>query len=203
MSLFGRRQPTWNGATPDDELVGWTQRGQRDAFGILYDRYLTGVYGYCHRLLGDREAAQDANSTVFIKALANLPHYRVSEKPGSFRSWLFTIAHNVIADELRARRGTAPLEAAAWIADPSPSPEEQALRADQRQRVTELLPRLSPDQAEVIALRLSGLNAAEIGEVLGRPRNAIDGIHHRALLRLQALVADSTAASTSGGNGRG
>lgn len=203
MTLFGRRPPTWDEATSDDELVGWTQRGQRDAFGILYDRYVTGVYGYCHRLLGDREAAQDANSTVFIKALANLGHYCTGEQAGSFRSWLFTIAHNVIADELRARRGTAPLADATWIADPSPSPEEQALRADQYQRVVDLLPRLSPDQANVIALRMSGLNAVEIGAVLGRPRNAIDGIHHRALIRLQSLVADSAAASISGGNGRG
>ena len=36
----------------------------------------------------------------FLRALAALPSYRA----GSFRSWLFTIAHNVITDALRRRR---------------------------------------------------------------------------------------------------
>lgn len=203
MPLFRRRLPCWDEATPDDVLVEWTQRGQREAFGVLYDRYLPKVYSYCYRLLGEREAAQDANSIVFTKVLAALPVYRAGLPAGSFRGWLFAIAHNVIADELRARRGTAPLEAAVWLLDPAPSPEEQAVAAAERCTVAALLPRLSADQEHVIALRLSGLTAAEIGGVLGRPRNAIDGIHHRALLRLKELVAASTApAATQGGSGR-
>jgi RNA polymerase sigma-70 factor (ECF subfamily) len=200
--LLGRRPPHWDESTPDDDLVEWTRRGQRDAFGILYDRYLPLVYGYCHRLLGEREAAQDANSIVFTKALANLPSYRPSPTRNSFRPWLFTIAHNVIADELRARRGTASLDAAEWVIDPSPSPEEQAVQADARHSVIALLPRLSADQASVISLRLSGLTAVEIGLVLGRPRNAIDGIHHRALLRLREIVAEQSVAAGKGGGGR-
>jgi DNA-directed RNA polymerase specialized sigma24 family protein len=43
------------------------------------------------------------------------------------------------------------------------------------------------------------LSAAEIGEVLGKPRNAIDGLQHRALLRLRALVATSAPMVTKGG----
>jgi RNA polymerase sigma-70 factor (ECF subfamily) len=168
--LFRRRPPNWDETTPDDELVRWAQRGQHEAFGVLYDRYLTGVYGYCYRLLGEREAAQDANSVVFTKALAALPGYRAGANAGSFRGWLVTIAHNVIADELRARRSTASLESAEWVIDPSPSPEERAIASSERDAVLALLPQLSPDQRHVVALRLSGLTAVEIGEALGRPR---------------------------------
>jgi RNA polymerase sigma-70 factor (ECF subfamily) len=201
--LFRRRPTKWDETTTDEELVGWTQRGQREAFGVLYDRYLTRVYGYCYRLLGEREAAQDANSIVFTKALTALPGFRIGAASGSFRGWLFAIAHNVIADELRARRGTEQLETAEWILDPAPSPEEIAIAASERHAVLALLPRLSEDQRDVVALRLSGLTAVEIGEVLGRPRNAIDGIHHRALLRLRELVATgSSPATTTGGGGR-
>jgi RNA polymerase sigma-70 factor, ECF subfamily len=194
--LLRRCLSNWDDTTPDEELVGWTQRGHGEAFGILYDRYLTKVYGYCYRLLGEREAAQDANSIVFTKALAGLPVYCPGAASGCFRGWLFAIAHNVITDELRARRGMESLEAVEWMRDPAPSPEEQAIAADNRHTVLALLPRLSADQRHVVALRLSGLTAVEIGEVLGRPRNAIDGIHHRALLRLQELVLTGSAPTT-------
>jgi RNA polymerase sigma-70 factor (ECF subfamily) len=200
--LLRRRPPNWDETTSDEELVGWAQRGHGDAFGDLYDRYLTRVYAYCYRLLGEREAAQDANSVVFTKALTALPRFRTGTGSGSFRGWLFAIAHNVIADELRARRATETLDVAVFVLDPAPSPEELAIASSERECVLSLLPLLSVDQRHVIALRLSGLTAVEIGEALGRPRNAIDGIHHRALLRLRELVAASSALTASGGGGR-
>ena len=82
--------------------------------------------------------------------------------------------------------------------DPGPSPDEVAAVAADRHTVFGLLPQLSLDQQEVVAMRLSGLSAIEIGEALGKPRNAVDGIHHRALLRLRSLVATSDAATTKG-----
>ena len=198
MPLFRRRPPAWDEATPDEELVGLAQRGRREAFGALYDRYLPGVYRYCYRLLGSREAAEDANGRVFMNALAALPAFRAR----SFRAWLFAIAHNVVVDELRARRDSLPLEAAAGVVDPTPSPEEVAVAAADRHAVLALLPRLAEDQRHVVALRLAGLSAAEIGEVLGKPRNAVDGLQHRALLRLRALAAAGAEPATKGGRAR-
>jgi RNA polymerase sigma-70 factor (ECF subfamily) len=177
-------------ATSDEALVALAQGGEREAFAALYDRYLPPVYGYCYRLLGEREAAEDANTEVFLRALAALPAYRA----GSFRGWLFAIAHNVATDELRRRRPTVSLETAD-LPD-SVSVEEAAATAADWSSVLTLLPRLSPDQQQVVALRLSGLSAVEIGKALGKPRNAVDGIHHRAVLRLRSLVATGEAALT-------
>ena len=69
---------------------------QRDpyAFALLYTRYLDPIHRYCYRRLGSREAAEDATSLVFAKALSALPRYHDT----SFRSWLFTIAHHVVID---------------------------------------------------------------------------------------------------------
>jgi RNA polymerase sigma-70 factor (ECF subfamily) len=193
--LIRRRPRGWDVTTPDEELVERAQRGEREAFGALYDRYLGRVHGYCYRLLGEREAAEDANSAVFTRALAALPAYRAR----SFRSWLFAIAHNAVVDELRRRRPELPLEAAAGLFDPAPSPEDLMLAAADRHEIIALLERLSEDQRHVVALRLSGLSAAEIGEVLGKPRNAIDGLQHRAAIRLRGLVAAGLEAAKGGG----
>lgn len=175
------------------------QRGEREAFATLYDRYLPRIHGYCYRVLGTREAAEDANTEVFLRALAALPAYRA----GSFRSWLFAIAHNVVADELRRRRPSVSLESAANLTDRGPSTEEAATLAADWSNVLTLLPRLSRDQQQVVALRLSGLSAVEIGEALGKPRNAVDGIHHRALLRLRSLVATGETAANVNAKGGG
>src|SRR5688500_17753171 len=197
MPLFRRRSQPWNATTSDEDLVAQAQLGNREAFAVLYDRYLPRVHSYCYRLLGERETAEDATTDVFMRALTALPACRA----GSFRSWLFAIAHNVIADEWRRRRPTISLEAAADLADPA-SWEEVAASAADWSSVLSVLPRLSEDQQHVVALRLSGLSAVEIGDALGKPRNAIDGIHHRALLRLRSLVATGeTATTTTRGGG--
>ncbi len=183
-------------ASSDEDLVALAQRGDREAFGLLYDRYLPRVYGYCLRLLRDHEAAEDANTDVFMRALTGLPAYRA----GSFRSWLFTIAHNVTTDHLRQQGRTISMERAPEPIDPYDL-EDSALTAVEWARIERSLPLLSPDQQQVIALRLAGLTAVEIGAALGKPRNAIDGLHHRALLRLKSLVATGEAAVSNGQGG--
>src|SRR5215210_6935273 len=114
------------------------------AFAPLYSRYFDPVYRYCYRRLGHPEAAADAAAQVFAKALAALPGYR--EDAPSFRSWLFAIAHNVITDDLRARRPIAPMTAAVHIEAADPSPEEVVLTGEVGGAVHALLAQLPPDQ---------------------------------------------------------
>jgi RNA polymerase sigma-70 factor (ECF subfamily) len=78
------------GAADDADLVARAQV-DREAFALLYRRYLDPVHRYYYRRLGSREAAEDATSLVFTKAFTALPTYRT----GSFRSWLFAIAYHV------------------------------------------------------------------------------------------------------------
>jgi RNA polymerase sigma-70 factor (ECF subfamily) len=173
---------------PDDEALVFRARDDPHAFAPLYGRYVDPIYRYCYRRLGSRETAEDATSQVFLKALAALPGYR----PGvsTFRSWLFAIAHNVIADDIRARRPARPLVAAIHLTGPEPGPEVTALQNEAGQTVHDLLSRLPPDQAQLVALRLSGLTAVEIAHVLGSNPGAVRVAHHRAVARLRALLAE-------------
>ncbi len=156
-------------------------RVDRRAFAPLYERYLDPVYRYCHRRLGNREAAEDATSLVFAKALTALPAYR----DGSFGGWLFAIAHNVVADAHRRRRPDQPLEAVGDPPDAAPSPEDLALAADERRAIRALLARLPEDQRHVVELRLAGLTGAEIASVLGRSVAAVKMLQLRAMTRLR------------------
>lgn len=170
----------------EDALVARAQRDRRE-FAALYRQYLTPVYRYCYRRLGSQEAAEDATSQIFAQALAALPRYR----SGSFRAWLFTIAHHVVVDDVRQRRPAAALETAAEIIDPGPSLDEIVIRGEQDHSLAVVMARLDPAQRQVLELRLAGLTAVEIAAVMGRSHGAIRTLQHRTLLRLRELLGAS------------
>ncbi len=169
----------------DARVVALAKRDPR-AFAPLYARYFDPVYRYCYRRLGHPEEAADATAQVFTKVLAALPGYR--EDAPSFRSWLFAIAHNVIADDLRARRPVAPITAAGHVAAAGPTPEEVILANEAGDNVQELLALLPPDQRQILELRLAGLTGPEIAAALGRSLGAVKIAQVRAFARLRAML---------------
>ena len=167
----------WSADAADDaELVARAQ-ADRQAFALLYRRYLDPVHQYCYRRLGSREAAEDATSLVFTKAVASLPAYRA----GSFRSWLFTIAHHVITDDLRARRTVA------------------VVAAEANSTVVWLLDQLPVGQRRVVELRLAGLTGREVAEVLSCSLGAVKIAQVRAYSRLRGLLTEPAREAGSDG----
>lgn len=177
---------------PDDTDAALATRARTDraAFGVLYDRYVGRVFAYCYRRLGNRQAAEDATSVVFVKALAAMSNYR--DNGPSFRSWLFAVAHNVLADIGRAYQPDRPLDEASSLAASTPGPEEDALAEERGRELRALLMRLPADQRELVELRLAGLNDAEIARVVGRSHGAVRVAQHRAVRRLRDLMGITT-----------
>jgi RNA polymerase sigma-70 factor (ECF subfamily) len=169
----------------DDEasLVA-AAKADRRAFAPLYRRYVDPVYRYCYRRLGSREAAEDATSLVFARALAALPGCRDE----SFRSWLFAIAHNVIANDIRAARPQQPLAHVELLVDSAAGPEELAVTREARATVLDVLPHLPADQQRVLELRLAGLSGPEIAAALGRSHGSVRVAQSRAVARLRTLL---------------
>ncbi len=174
----------------DAVLVAHAQHDPR-AFAELYDRYFDPVYRYCSVRLGDRAEAEDVTSLIFAQALAALPRYR----DGAFRSWLFAIAHNAVANHHRARRLVRPLDDALDVPDTAPggSPETAAIAAEEHSTLTAALAQLTPDQRRAVELRLAGLTGPEIAEVLGRSHAAVKMLQLRAVDRLREHLGVGSA----------
>ena len=175
-------------------------RAQREpaAFAPLYETYFDAVYRYCHARLGDGQAAEDATSQIFTNALAALPRYRADERRGACRSWLFTIAHNVVVNQHRTR-GRRPLAMpadAGDLPDVAPSPEDEAVAAESRQTVQAVMVHLTDEQRQVVELRLAGLSDAEIAHVIGRKHGAVRAAQYRALLKLRTLLVSGPKESS-------
>lgn len=189
----GNSARTAIGSLDERAQVALAQRDPR-AFAPLYETYADAVYRYCYRRLGNPDAAADATSAIFTRALSALPRYH----DRSFRSWLFTIAHNTLIDGWRMSRSDARLEVGAGRADPGPSPEEMALSEDAGREVRALLTHLPSDQRQVIELRLAGLTNQEIADALGRSVAATKMLQVRALARLRTLLVPEAASGDGG-----
>jgi RNA polymerase sigma-70 factor (ECF subfamily) len=86
---------------PDEDLMLAYARGDATAFDVLYARHEAALYRFVRRLLGARFAAQA--DEVFQEAWLRIVAARSSFKPqgAAWRTWAFTIAHNLAMDRLR------------------------------------------------------------------------------------------------------
>jgi len=190
-------------ATPEvasDNALMAAARDDPHAFAVLYERYREPVYLYCFRRLGSPEAADDAASGVFLKAFSARHRYRPGgvRPESTFRSWLFSIAHNAVVDAWRRTRSHARLAAGddteRPIVDPGLSPEDLALGAEEARAVVALLARLPGRQREAVELRLAGLSTAETAQVLGISASAAKSLQFRGYQVLRDLLRNDPMA---------
>jgi len=155
------------------------------AFLEIFQRYRDPVFRYCHRCLGNRESAEDAAQTTFMRAFAKLNSCKDRDR---FHAWLFTIAHNVIVDTYRSSKPSSSIDWVDEMADSASSPEELAIAATELLHITALLGKLPDLQRDVVELRLQGLTDKEIAGILGKSHQAIRAAQYRALIQLRSLA---------------
>jgi RNA polymerase sigma-70 factor (ECF subfamily) len=150
-------------------------RSDAEAFAVLYRRYLTPLYRYLYRRLGNEKDAEDLAAQVFTEALEGLAAYR---EHGRFASWLFTIARRRLVDLYRQR---TPDE----LDDPpdgAPGLQAALEQGETYSHLSSLLRQLNEDQQELLRLRFSaGLEFAEMAAILGRSTGAVKMGFYRTL----------------------
>ncbi|HEU5329468.1 MAG: RNA polymerase sigma factor [Thermomicrobiales bacterium] len=182
--------PRTTRVTPALEAAGdavLAARGEVDAFIRLYREYLPAVYHYAYARLGNAQDAEDVTAQVFERAWGSIGRYRPT---GSFRGWLFTIAHRAVADHYRQFRQASHQAfsvdtLADTLRDPAAGPEEQGLIAAEIQRLLAIVAALRPAQQQVIALRfLADLPYDEIARIVGKREATVKMIAYRALAEI-------------------
>ena len=181
---IGFRTQLDEAAEPTDEALAIAARTDMEAFAALYRRNVDGIFRYCLRRLGTREAAEDATAQTFERVLRTIVRFR----GGSFPAWLYTIARNTTIDVLRRNRFVAPLPERFDPIDVTANPEHEVVARAQAEWVRSLLMILNGDQREVIELRLAGLSNDEIGRVLGKRSGAVRMLSHRAYRHLRTYL---------------
>jgi RNA polymerase sigma-70 factor (ECF subfamily) len=175
-------------------VIALAREGDPGAWAEIYRRFAGPVYGFFVHQVRDPEVAEDLTAGVFVEAIQACG--RFSGTVSALRSWLFRIARNDLVDHWRHARRVQN-EAIEDVDDadlaraiPVDDPADTAISAVNRSRLLASINRLSPEQRQVVLLRLAGdLSSAEIGRVMGKSEGAIKALQYRALAVLRkALV---------------
>ncbi|HET7617579.1 MAG TPA: sigma-70 family RNA polymerase sigma factor [Vicinamibacterales bacterium] len=169
--VLPRRLAQWVAAEPD-----WDQ---------VYAEQLPRVFNFFRYRLGDTAEAEDLTARTFEKAWRARHRYR--RDLAGFATWLLTIARNVAIDHLRARQRHEPLEAASAMPAPGHTPEQQAVRQSDAQRLAALLATLPPRERELMALKYGAdMTNRAIARATGLSESNVGTILHRTVESLRA-----------------
>jgi RNA polymerase sigma-70 factor (ECF subfamily) len=173
-------------------LVEQAQRGDRAAFEELVRRTSRLVYARLLLETGDPHRAEDLLQETLLSAFRSIKELR---EPGNLRSWLLTIAQNLVYDaarrEARQKRAepAGKKQALESVAGTSAGPDEEMSRVEERNRVLAALRSLPEDYRLPLTLRyLAGADYETIEMQLGLTNGALRGLLHRGLKMLRARL---------------
>jgi RNA polymerase sigma-70 factor (ECF subfamily) len=158
----------------------------RETYAVLYEQFMPKVYRYISFRISDENMAQDLTSIVFEKALTKFSGF--NPQKASFSTWIFTIARNTVIDYYRVYKKDEYVKPDTEVNASAqyPSPEDEAIKAENTQRLRVFLSRLNKREQEAIILKYSnGMSNREIAEVLHLSESNVGSILCRTIRKLR------------------
>lgn len=192
---------TGSGGSPSDDndpeatrlraLVDLAKEGDAEAFGQLYDHYVSGVFRFIYYRVGSQQLAEDLTSETFVRGLRAIQRFNWQGK--DFGAWLTTIARNLVADHFKSSRARLEIvaetipEGKATVA----SPEQEVLALISNEMLFEAVNSLPSEQRDCILMRfIQGMSIAQTAAALGRSEGAIKQLQLRAVRSLAKTMPE-------------
>lgn len=162
----------------DLQLVERVRAGDKQAFGLLVEKYRRKLMRLLSRMVRDSEEIEDIAQETFIKAYRALPQFRGD---AAFYTWLYRIAVNTAKNYLAARgRGMRTVSDHAMNDDDEPderlmaqdisTPETELLSKQVAIAVNQAVDALPEELRQAITLReIEGMSYEEIAEYMACP----------------------------------
>lgn len=167
-------------------LLAATSRQDRDAFRQLYDCVAPRMLGLCTRLLGQRDAAEEALQEAFIRIWHRAGDYH--EERGSPMAWMLTIARYLALDMLRKRKPTVESDGS-QISDERPGPFEYSLQHADAQALNGCIEALSDEQrSSILMCYYQGFTHEELASALDTPLGTVKSWIRRGLSYLKRCL---------------
>ncbi len=169
-------------------LIKQAQKGDKEAYGQLYDHYIAPIYRFVLVKVTDKDEAQDLTHEVFLSAWQNLKNYKHQGFP--FSSWLYQIARNKVIDHYRTKKIHSDVyeldEDLVKVVGAVESNLDIGLAMD---HVKTALSRLSEEQQDVIVMKfIEDLSNEEIANIMGKSEGAVRLLQHRAVNNLKEIL---------------
>ncbi len=170
----------------DGELIARWAGGDERAATLLVERHAGAVARFVASL-GVRQEIEELVQDTFVRAFGSLDRFRAES---ALRTWLFTIARNLVRDRARSRKWE---RRAVEIEESHAGTEHDALdemvAAEAEGRLVGAVQRLSPTQREVFTLRVAeGMSYKEIAAIVGTTEGAARVHYHNAMRTIKDLL---------------
>jgi RNA polymerase sigma-70 factor (ECF subfamily) len=176
-----------------ERTLAAARTGAEWAWREIYASLAPGVLGFL-RARGAPDP-EDVAGEAFVQVVRDLPNFDGDWQ--GFRAWVYSIARNRMLDSRRrlGRRPEQPVAAPDEDAHPAGDVNEDALARLDLERVTAILGELSPDQCDVLLLRVIGdLSIEDVARVIGKRPGAVKQLQRRGLVAAHRhLEAEETA----------
>ncbi len=176
---------------PLEDLLLGVARGEELALHDFYEITKRRVFGLALRIVGDREAAEEATLDAYSQVWRKASDYDPAR--GSAIAWLLTIARARSIDKVRSLRRFAGSEDLAdyteILRDAGPDPRDAAAGSERAQAVRHALAELPADQRNAIcAAFFGGYSHSRIAEVSSAPLGTVKSRIRTGLARLRDLL---------------
>ena len=173
----------------DQQLVERAQRGDKQAFGLLVQKYQRKLGRLLSRFIRDPAEVEDVAQEAFVKAYRALPSFRGDS---AFYTWLYRIGINTAKNHLMAlgRRAPTSTEVEAEEAEGYDdgeqlrdinTPESVLLSNEIARTVNATIEKLPEELRRAIQMReLEGMSYEDIAQAMGCPIGTVRSRIYRA-----------------------
>lgn len=159
--------------------------GDKDGFTEIVKEYTNGLMLFINCIVGDIHIAEEATDETFLKLYVKKPRYK-SEY--SFKTWLYTIGKNTALNYIKKYKNSvwSPIEDYYYISDDTDI-EAEYIKSEENKQLHRAISSLKKEYAQVLYLiYFEGLTNTETADVMGRSKNQISVLIHRAKNALKA-----------------
>jgi len=189
----------------DDELVGRSTNGDKDAYRLLVERYQARVFAIAYEIVKSREDAEDITQESFVKAFFSLGSFK---RESAFFTWLYRIVHNMALDVRRklVRRGgpvaeydeskgvlanDATASVGITMGQVSMRPDDDLVNKEKANFLQKAMLEISEEHRSVVVLReIDGLSYDEIARITGVSKGTVMSRLFYARKKLQQALLD-------------
>jgi RNA polymerase sigma-70 factor (ECF subfamily) len=175
----------------DEEVLLNASHGDKEAFGVLYERHVDRIFNYVYYRTGNLHDAEDLTARVFQRAMNHIHTY--TDRGVPFTAWLYRIAHNLVANwhRDRSRRQEIPINDLPVLPSRGDHPETRLVHSQDQDSLLRLIRRLPADRQHLLILKfVENMSNAEIGQIMGRSEGAVKSLYHRTLLALRDQISE-------------
>ncbi|HEY7896092.1 MAG TPA: RNA polymerase sigma factor [Gemmatimonadaceae bacterium] len=180
-------EPSRTAEEPDDDaLIARWRSGDERAATLLVERHATPLARFVAGL-GERGDVEEVVQDTFVRAFGSLDGFRGES---SLRTWLFTIARNLVRDRARSRKGQRDVVSIEeWHAVTEHDALDTAVAGETAEQMRRAVQQLTPMQREVFTLRVTeGMSYKEIAAVVASTEGAARVHYHNAMRAIKEFL---------------